>query len=280
MISRLLLCTDLDRTIIPNGTQSESTSARRLFSKLVSQPEVTLVYVTGRDKSLVEHAIASYQLPLPDYVIADVGATIYNLTGQQWHGWETWNAHIAKDWKGKTSNDLSELFADFNELRKQEVNKQKNFKLSYYVPLYVDYQRLIHAIQEKLLAAKLKAELIWSIDEPAGIGLLDIMSPHATKRQAIEFLMQEKQFEHSETLFAGDSGNDFDVLISPINSILVANAHDDVKKSVRDVLIQKSSLNTIYFATGGYREMNGFYSAGVLEGIHHFIPEIDAWFGE
>jgi len=30
-------------------------------------------------------------------------------------------------------------------------------------------------------------------------------------------------------------------------------------------------------ATGGYLGMNGNYSAGIIEGIAHFWPEIDAW---
>ncbi|MDH5258324.1 MAG: haloacid dehalogenase, partial [Gammaproteobacteria bacterium] len=53
---RLLLCTDLDRTLLPNGRQPESEQARKLFGRLASRPEVTLVYVTGRDPVLVEDA--------------------------------------------------------------------------------------------------------------------------------------------------------------------------------------------------------------------------------
>ena len=32
--SRLLLCTDMDRTIIPNGAQSEHSLARRQFNEI------------------------------------------------------------------------------------------------------------------------------------------------------------------------------------------------------------------------------------------------------
>ena len=57
MPERLLICTDLDRTLIPNGTQPESSGARDHFALLVGRPEVTLAYVSGRHRALVETAI-------------------------------------------------------------------------------------------------------------------------------------------------------------------------------------------------------------------------------
>jgi len=47
-VSRLLLCTDLDRTLLPNGSELESEQARKNFDQLIKHPQVTLVYVTGR----------------------------------------------------------------------------------------------------------------------------------------------------------------------------------------------------------------------------------------
>ncbi len=49
----LLICTDLDRTLIPNGVQPESHDARRRFSALISQPDIKLAYVSGRHRDLV-----------------------------------------------------------------------------------------------------------------------------------------------------------------------------------------------------------------------------------
>ena len=67
MDRRLLLCTDLDRTLLPNGPQPESPGARMRFARLAARPEVTLVYVTGRHRKLVEKVIGLYRLPLPDF---------------------------------------------------------------------------------------------------------------------------------------------------------------------------------------------------------------------
>ena len=59
----LLLCADMDRTLIPNGNQTESPRAMERFRQLSDRQEVTLVYVTGRHRELIEQAIAEFGLP-------------------------------------------------------------------------------------------------------------------------------------------------------------------------------------------------------------------------
>ncbi len=81
MPSNILLCCDLDRTILPNGPQEESPQARPLLRALATRPEVTLVYVSGRHKALLLDAIREYDTPQPDYAIGDVGTTIYEIFG-------------------------------------------------------------------------------------------------------------------------------------------------------------------------------------------------------
>ena len=89
-MQRFLLCTDLDRTLIPNGTAPESPGARVLFASLAARPEATIAYVTGRHRELIEAAIREYQLPVPDYAIADVGTTIYEVGADGWQAWGAW----------------------------------------------------------------------------------------------------------------------------------------------------------------------------------------------
>ena len=59
----LLLCSDLDGTLIPNGTAPESPAARPLFRRFAAHPGVCLAYVTGRDPGLVEQALTEAGLP-------------------------------------------------------------------------------------------------------------------------------------------------------------------------------------------------------------------------
>jgi hydroxymethylpyrimidine pyrophosphatase-like HAD family hydrolase len=75
MSRSILLCTDLDRTLLPNGLQAESPEARPLFRSVAAHPEVTIAYVSGRSLDLQREAIQRWSLPMPGYAIADVGTT-------------------------------------------------------------------------------------------------------------------------------------------------------------------------------------------------------------
>ncbi|MBR8826372.1 MAG: HAD-IIB family hydrolase [Gomphosphaeria aponina SAG 52.96 = DSM 107014] len=275
MVDKLLICTDLDRTLIPNGEEPESLNARQLFSKLVSDCLVTLAYVTGRDRVLVKKAIAQYQLPLPNFVIADVGSTIYEIQpNNQWLRLQDWDTKLAISWQHKTQADLVPLFVDLKQCRLQEIEKQGLHKLSYYVSLETDRETIIAKISSRLENQKIQANIIWSIDREAQVGLLDILPPDANKRLAIEFLMANQNFTFKNTVFSGDSGNDLDVLISPIKSILVANAAAELKAKVQAEVDKIGLTDSLYIAQGNYLDLNGNYSAGIMEGIAHYFPEV------
>ena len=273
MIQPLLICTDLDRTLIPNGEQSESPEARPLFRQLVSNPQITLVYVTGRDRVLIQEAIAEYKLPIPNFVIADVGSTIYEIKNNQWLRLTDWDEQISVDWQYKTQPDLVSFFVDFDQIKLQEITKQGLHKLSYYVSLEAELEPIIIIIRSKLETEKIQANIIWSIDEKAQVGLLDILPLSANKYHAIAYLMKKQNFTLDNTIFSGDSGNDLDVLMSPIKSILVANAHLDVKETIQSKIDQIDLKDSIYIAKGTSSKLNGNYSAGILEGIFHYFPD-------
>lgn len=276
MNQALLICTDLDRTLIPNGAEPESPKARYWFRKLAALPEITLAYVSGRHDKLVRDAIIECDLPLPDFVIGDVGSTLYTCQGWQWKPWGAWENHIAPDWGGRDHAQLARLLHDFPALRLQEGAKQNTHKLSYYVKLSTNHQYLMDAVQMRLVANNINANLIWSIDEPANIGLLDILPASASKRHAIEFLQEQQGFALANTVFSGDSGNDLPVLVSPIPATLVNNASREIKVEALQMANMADTAQALYLARGGFLGMNGNYAAGILEGIAHYHPEIVA----
>jgi len=274
-MKRFLLCTDLDRTLIPNGQQPESPQAMKRFKRLVKCGQVTLAYVTGRHRALIEQAIAEFDLPLPDFAIADVGTTIYQIESDGWRQSDDWDTQVAPDWQGLTHDELYRLLSVFPALRLQEKEKQNRHKLSFYVPPETDAKRLLGEMDARLKYSDIRANLIWSIDETAELGLLDVLPVSANKLHAIRFLMQQQGFSDEDTVFAGDSGNDLDVLLSSIPAVLVANADAEVK-----AVAEQADKNTLYIAGGGYLGMNGNYSAGILEGVAHYLPDVDAWLRE
>lgn len=277
MTARLLLCTDMDRTLVPNGSQPESARARPLFSRLAARKEVCLAYVTGRHLGLAEEGMARFSLPMPDFILGDVGTRIYHSRQGGWVPDRSWEEHIDPDFNGLSHADLAGMFSDLDALQAQEGRKQGPHKLSYYLDPGIDPQDLIQTMETRLGDAGVRASLIWSIDDLTGNGLLDVVPASATKLGAIRWLMDELEFTEADTVFAGDSGNDLEVLCSTINGVLVANATEDVRREALQRSRQGGTAAALYFARGGYRGLNGNYSAGILEGLVHYKPEVDSW---
>ena len=80
--------------------------------------------------------------------------------------------------------------------------------------------------------------------------------------------MKQLQLGNAQVLFAGDSGNDLDVLCSDLPAVLVANASDEVREQALQLASQAGTTAQLYLAQGTLG--NGHYAAGILEGIAHF----------
>lgn len=271
---RFLVCTDLDRTLLPNGAEPESPKARDWFARLASLKHVTLAYVTGRDRNLVKEAIDEYSLPMPSFILADVGSSLYTCSGWDWTLSVDWQRHIGTDWGAYSHTDLATRLDTIEGLVLQESFRQNRYKLSYYSPQNIDPVRLNDQIQLRLQDINVSASLSWSIDDLTGRGLVDILPSSANKRHAIEFLMKRRGYALDNTLFCGDSGNDLPVLISPIRSVLVHNAAIEVRQQAEQQARNAGTEEALYLARGGFRGMNGNYAAGILEGVCHYHPEI------
>ena len=269
---RLLLCTDLDRTLLPNGEHPESPEARRLFARLAARDDTTLVYATGRDFGRTLQAIETFALPTPGAILADVGATILLPDGMAWRPWAAWERHIDRDWRHLSLPEIVTLLQGLPGVRPQENDRQGRHKISCYVDLEAERKVLEYEIAGRLERWGGKATLIWSIDEQAATGLLDILPAGASKLQALRFFLQGYGYRQDEVVFAGDSGNDLEVLESDLAAVLVANA----RPALQGQLASRPSPS-LYLAMGGYLGMNGNYAAGILEGVAHFRPRLDGW---
>ena len=271
----ILICSDLDRTLIPNGFQQESAYARPVFRRLAENAHIYLAYVSGRDRQLILDAIEEFYLPMPDYAIGDVGTTLYRVIDGNWQLADDWSDEIGTDWNGLNGEVLADLLADMDEIRLQEPGKQNRYKLSFYTDQHVNHQQLIKDIRIVLDEKGVRANIIWSVDEVSSNGLLDIIPARANKLHAIQFLMQQEQFAENRTVFAGDSGNDLDVLTSGLQAILVKNAMPEVRREAVKRLTAKNMLHRLYLPQGNFYGTNGHYAAGVLEGLVHFFPETE-----
>ena len=272
----ILLCCDLDRTVIPNGEPPEDPRALPLFRALVARPEVVLAYVSGRSRLLQEKAILHWDLPVPDWAVADVGTSVYRVESE-WQPVEGWHREIAPDWNGLEGPEVAELIGSLDGLELQEPERQARFKVSFYAEVDADPERLLAPVRRRLEARRVRASLIWSIDEAAGRGLLDVLPERATKLGAVHFLIERLGCEEEDAVFAGDSGNDLPVLTSGLQAVLVANACSDVRDDALAAVTAAGHRERLYLARGGLLGLNGNYTAGALEGLAHFRPEVLPW---
>lgn len=265
--------------MIPNGDADESPQARQHFSRLASHPDIDLVYVTGRDRQLVESAIDQYDLPAPVAAICDVGATLYHIHGGVWEPDGRWKTQIGRDWTGYANDDVTRLLADIHpkHFYLQPPEKQSRFKISYFADISLDMDRLCEQVAGMLDQKGIPANIICSVDTAEHVHLLDILPPRANKLLAIQFLIRQQGLDENQVVFSGDSGNDLDVLTSGMQAILVGNAANAIRKTAIAQLTRKGKLERLYLAKGQFKGMNGNYAAGVLEGVAHFFPETASW---
>lgn len=273
-----LLCTDLDRTLLPNGEASESPAARPVLWHLLRSFDVALAYVSGRDLQRVLRAIDEYQLQIPDVIVADVGTSIYVQINGEWRLQDAWQALIGQDWNGFDSVGIRSMLAGFGELEDQEEDRQTRFKRSYYLPRQMNAESLRQRLDEHLTGEGISASLVFSDDPQKGVQLLDILPRHATKVDAIRHVQNMLTIANEHTLFSGDSGNDVTALASGIPSVTVRNADAPTRDAVRQLAALNATQATSYQAEGslqlaGGHVLNGNYAAGIVEGLLHFNPD-------
>ncbi|QSX33059.1 HAD-IIB family hydrolase [Shewanella avicenniae] len=272
-----LLCTDLDRTLLPNGEQPESAAARRMFAQLVVGSQCKLAYVTGRDIALVQHAIAEYQLPLPDYAITDVGSMIYVREGEQYQLLPHWHDYLAQQWP-QDSQQLARQLGQFAQLQPQPEPRQKRFKLCYQLIPAKLLPNEVAEVKRRLANIAWPVHLITSVDETADQGLVDLLPPNASKRGAIDFLVTELGLQHDKVFFSGDSGNDLDVLVSPYPAVIVKNALAEVVMQAVNRSKMQGLDEQLWVAQGDESlGLNGNYSGGIVEGLLYFYPQLKRW---
>jgi len=272
---KILLLSDLDRTIIPNGEQPESAAARPLLRRLAARPEIELVYVSGRDLGLVKAAMAEYGLPWPNYAVCDVGTSIYRRKEGEWLEIDEWGRTLRDVFSPELRDRLVRALTPCPFLSMQEEEKQGTYKLSYYWD--PDKGNPEAEVAARLGELRERINLVLSVDEVRNRGLLDLLPQNADKLYAVRFLRRFLGVEPARTVFAGDSGNDLEVMASEIPAVLVANATDEVRREAVSRADAFGNSDRLYLASGGFMGMNGNYSGGVIEGLVHFIPETAAF---
>jgi sucrose-6F-phosphate phosphohydrolase len=262
-----ILATDLDRTLLPNGSWESDAGAIELFNELTVKNDVLVVYVTGRNLNLTENAISEYGVRHPDVLIGDVGTSIREYENGEWRfdgGWISHVKHASPRWNAEA---LKNAISGVGGIREQEREHLNQFKQSYYVD-HGSKDQILERI-DALVKGRFDEVIIYSYDSQDGKGLLDFLPDSATKQTALEYVSEEFKSAKEDVVFCGDSGNDIFPLTAGFRGVLVRNADEQLVENVK-LAARKNPGLALYFARGGFRGLNGYYTSGVIEGAYHY----------
>ncbi len=262
-----MIATDLDRTLLPNGSWESDNGAIGLFNELTEKYGVLVVYVTGRNLQLAENAIQQYGVRYPHILIGDVGTSIRKYGNGNWEFDDGWIAHVKRMSPRWDAVGIKGAVAGIDGMKEQEREHLNQFKQSYYVE-HDKRDEILKKIDE-MVKGKFDEVSIYSFDSQDGKGLLDFLPDSATKQTALEYVAEELGLEKKNVVFCGDSGNDIFPLTAGFCGVLVRNADEQLVKNVRKAMDKNADLK-VYFAKGNFRGLNGYYTSGVIEGGYHY----------
>lgn len=258
-----VLATDLDGTLIPLDGDAHHRADLKVLGRELKAHGVTLVFVTGRHFDSVVNAIEQFQLPNPDWIICDVGTSIFESGGTgEFRPIGAYEEHLQQVISVMPVGGLREILKPIQGLRLQEEEKQGRFKLSYYADA-VELDRLVDQLRLELDRTVAPFSIIHSVDPFNGDGLIDLVPKGASKAHALEWWCAHARSSTDSIVFAGDSGNDLAALTAGHRAIVVANAEHEVVQTVHDGHRQAGWKNRLYLAQGKA-------TSGVLEGCRWF----------
>jgi sucrose-phosphate synthase len=156
-----------------------------------------------------------------------------------------WERHINHLWN---SYAIREILKEMPGLEMQPKNQQSDFKISYFIDPKVAN---IQEIRQALLRNEQAVNAVFSFGQ-----FLDVLPVRASKGLALRWCAEQLGFPLQNTLVAGVTGADADMLRGNTLGVVVDNRH-------LAELSDLSSVDNIYFAKKQY-------AAGILEAMDHY----------
>lgn len=258
-----VLATDLDGTLIPLPGDPQNRSDLATLSREIQSRGVTLIYITGRSYALASQGIREFQLPQPDWLICDVGTSIYQReTPGRFVAIEAYQRHQDRITASLPINALQEKLESIEGLRLQEAEKQGKFKLSYYADASL-LDPLVGRVRQELVRMAAPYSLVHSVDPFNGDGLIDLLPATVSKAHALQWWVELRGLRRGEIVFAGDSGNDLAAFTAGYRAIVVGNADRSIANQASQAHQQSAWNNRLYLA-------RNHATSGVLEGCRWF----------
>lgn len=231
----MLLATDLDGTFLEGKPEDRS----KLYQLINAHPKIKLVFVTGRGLESVVPILSDPTIPVPDFIICDVGGTVVDGTTLQ--PLQPLQAKINELWPGPHA--IEEALSSISGIERQEVPQHR--RCSYFC-----YDTsAIEQVKERL--SHLDCDVLYSANK-----YLDILPKGVNKGETLAKLIQFLQVKDNHVLVAGDTMNDRAMFEFDYNGVYVGNSEPLLMESTKE-------LTRIYHA-----EDDG--CGGILQAISHF----------
>lgn len=231
----MLLATDLDGTFLAGAPEDRLS----LYQTIAAHPEIKLAYVTGRSLEAVLPLLADPTLPQPDYIIADVGATLVH--GDSLQPIQSLQGTVDARWPGESQ--VASAIAPFG-LERQDVPQAR--RCSYFC---TPEQAANPALRE--IADALGCDLLYS----AGL-YLDFLPGGVNKGSSLQALADWLELDHDQVLAAGDTLNDLSMLSASFHGVCVGQSETALLEATR------SHSRTLHANRPG--------CGGILEAFAHF----------
>ena len=237
-VSRRTLATDLDGTLIPLEANSQNKADLRTLGSQLDAHDVELVYVTGRHLELIEDAVQTHALPIANWIISDVGTTLYERVASEPSSTrlqivDAYFEELGGEAAAVRIDEVRRQFSKHAKLSLQEAAKQNRLKASFYTDAR-EVDDLADKIRSELLLAEINFEVIASVDPFTNDGLIDIVPHRASKQFALEWWRNYQHRSIDSILFAGDSGNDWHAFTAGYRTVVVANTDRSLARRVYD----------------------------------------------
>jgi len=231
----MLLATDLDGTFLAGDPEDRLS----LYQTIAAHPEIKLAYVTGRSLEAVLPLLADPTLPQPDYIIADVGATLVH--GDSLQPIQPLQSVVDARWPGESQ--VASAIEPFG-LERQDVPQAR--RCSYFC---TPEQAANPALRE--IADELGCDLLYSAEL-----YLDFLPKGVNKGSSLQALADWLELGHDQVLAAGDTLNDLSMLSASFHGVCVGQSETALLEATR------SHSRTLHANRPG--------CGGILEAFAHF----------
>ncbi|MEE4109498.1 MAG: HAD-IIB family hydrolase, partial [Halieaceae bacterium] len=199
----MLLATDLDGTLLGGSASQRS----RLYQLITAHPDIRLIFVTGRGVENVLPLLSDPLIPTPDYIIADVGASV--VDGRTLQPLPEIQEQIDAAWPGE--HVVAAALEHISALQRQEVPQER--RCSFFCEA--------HHIDDEVrrIVNELGCDMLFSAGR-----YFDVLPRGVNKGSTLQRLLEHLEARHDEVLVAGDTLNDLSMLRTGFNGVCVGKS--------------------------------------------------------